>query len=542
MTARTVERGKGRFGREHRRTIGGLVAGMVILALIGAIFIHAALDILSGGRAYIHSEGRWSKGQQEAVFFLDRYAERGDPADLARAREALDVPLGDREARQALVDPAHDPEQARRGFRRGGNHPDDIPGMIRLLEHFAWAPWFREAIDIWEQADIHILRLQELAGELERHWRDGRPPQTVLADLRNEITIIDQRLRGFETRFSATLNEGLRVLEFVLALAGALLLLLLAAFALLVFRWATRRIRASEQRFWTSFAHAPMGLALLSHDGRFTEVNEVLCRILGQSRERLLTQSLDAVMPTDGTDLAPLLLQLGDESAEIERRLKRSDGNKCWCRLGVQPIPAGPDAGFIVAIEDISEAKQRNEELSWRATHDALTGLLNRSQFQNLLTQAIRDCHERSSQHVLGFIDLDEFKTVNDTCGHAAGDKLLQELARLMPQHLRAADVMARLGGDEFVFLLRDCPLQKGEMRAERLRRSVADYVFEWKEQYFDISTSIGVVVLDGTIKNADEALDRADHACYRAKNEGRNRIWVDGTEVEPTREAQRPA
>lgn len=527
MTAPTGKRGEGWVGQEYRRTISGLVAGMVVLALIGSVFIHAALEILSGGRAYIHGEGRWSKGQQEAVFFLDRYAERGDPADLARAREALDVPLGDREGRQALVGSAHDPEQARRGFRLGGNHPDDIPDMIRLLEHFEWAPWFREAIDIWERADIHILRLQELADELERHWRDGSPPQTVLATLRNEITILDQRLRGFEKRFSATLNEGLRVLELVLALAGALLLLLLAAFALLVFLWATRRIRTSEQRFWTSFVHAPMGLALLSHDGRFSEVNEALCRILGRSREQLIEQSLDALMQSEDGDSVPLLQEMGDEPAELERRLKRADDCERWYRLGVQPLPAASDAGFIVVVEDISEVKQRTEELSWRATHDALTDLFNRTHFEGSLAQAMQESRGGQSRHVLGFIDLDEFKIVNDTCGHSAGDRLLQEVARLLPQHLRSADVLARLGGDEFVFLLRDCPPAMGRAIADKLRQSIEDYIFSWEDRSFRISTSIGVVTLDGTIGEPDEALKAADHACYRAKEEGRNRVWV---------------
>lgn len=524
------DNGNGWIGRSHRKAIRGLVAGMVLLALIGAAFIYTALEILSGGRAYIHGEGRWSKGQQEAVFYLDRYAERGNPSDLVRARQALEVPLGDREARLSLVGAAYDPEVAHRGFLRGGNHPDDIPSMIRLLEYFERAPWFRESIAIWDRADFYILRLQEVADELEHQWREGPPSQAILAQLRDEITGIDLRLRDFETRFSATLNEGLRVLELVVGVAGALLLLLLAGLATLVFHWATRRVRASEQRFWTSFVHAPMGLALLSRDGHFVEVNEALCDILGQRRDQLIGQPMGTLVPSGEEDPTPLLQEIGDEPLESELQLEHADHSRRWCRLGVRPVPAAPDAGFIAVIEDISEAKQRTEELSWRATHDGLTGLFNRSHFESLLTQAMRDCHDRGSEHVLGFIDLDEFKTVNDTCGHAAGDELLQELARLMPRHLRTADVMARLGGDEFVFLLRDCPLDKGRMRAERLRGSVADYTFEWEGRSFDISASIGVVTLDGTIVDAGEVMDAADHACYRAKDQGRDRVWVYGS------------
>lgn len=509
---------------------------MVLLALTGAAFLYGALEVLSGGRAYIHGEGRWSKGQQEAVFLLDRYAEHGNPADLVRARQSLSVPLGDREARLALTGPAHDPERAREGFLRGGNHPADIPVMIHLLEYFEHAPWFREAIRIWERADLFILRLQEVADELERQWQRDSPSQATLDRLRNEITTIDLSLRRYEKQFSATLNEGLRVLELVVGVAGALLMLLLAGVAILVFRWATRRIRASEQRFWTSFVHAPMGLALLSRDGRFVEINEALCQILGRARARLVGQPLESVLADPDADGVPLVDRVGEEPVEFERRLTHAENGDRWCRLGLRPVPAAPDAAFIAVIEDVSEQKQHTEELSWQATHDALTGLYNRSHFSKLLAQAIQECRDGGSEHVLGFIDLDEFKTVNDTCGHVAGDELLRELAELMPQHMRAADVMARLGGDEFVFLLRDCPLEKGRMRADRLRRSVADYTFEREGRSFETSASIGVVALDGTIGDVREALDAADHACYCAKGAGRNRVWVHGEESRESR------
>lgn len=500
---------------------------MVLIALTGTAFIYTALEILSGGRAYIHGEGRWSKAQQEAVFYLDRYAERGNPADLVRAREALSVPLGDRAARQALTGPAHDPEAARTGLLRGGNHPEDIPVMIELLEHFEHAPWFRESIRIWERADLYILRLQEVAGELERQWQREPPSQAELDRLRTEITTIDLSLRRYEKRFSATLNEGLRVLEQAIATATALLLLLLAGLSILVFRWATHRIRDSEQRFWTSFVHAPMGLALLSNDGRFIEVNEALSSILQCPRERLLGQPFESILPDDGE---PVLGRIGEKPIELERRLTPPGRGERWCRIGIRPVPA-PDADYIVMIEDISEQRQRTEELSWRATHDGLTGLYNRAHFSSLLTQAIKECLSGRSRHVLGFIDLDEFKKINDTCGHVAGDELLQALGRLMPRYLRAADVMARLGGDEFVFLLRDCPPGKGRMRAERLRRAVAEYRFEWGDHTFDVTASIGLVALDGTIGDPRTALDAADHACYRAKDAGRDRVWVHGEE-----------
>lgn len=513
-------------GRDHRRAITGVVVGMVVLALIAAAFTYTALNILSGGRAYIHGEGRWSKAQQEAVFFLDRYAERGDPADLARARAALAVPLGDREARLALQGAAYDPARARRGFLRGENHPSDVPTMIWLFEEFEHAPYFRDAIDIWARADVHILRLRELADALAEQWREGTPSGTAIEELRTELTAIDQRLRAFEKEFSATLNRGLRTLQLALAVTGVLVLLALAALGVLIFRWATRRIRASEQRFWTSFVHAPMGLALLSADGRCVEVNEALCQTLDRSRERLLGQPLDSVLQGDADDDFQVVLQRAARGGvRLERRLLRADGAELWGELSLRPVPGAPDEAFIAVIEDISEQKRRTDDLSYRASHDSLTGLFNRAHFEHTLAHAVRECRDGDSVHVLGFIDLDAFKRVNDSCGHAAGDGLLEQVAILMRQQLRASDVMARIGGDEFAFLLRDCPPEKGRAIADKLRRAVAAVAFLWDERRFMVSTSIGLVVLDGTLDDPDRALQAADAACYRAKDGGGDQV-----------------
>jgi diguanylate cyclase (GGDEF)-like protein/PAS domain S-box-containing protein len=502
---------------------------MALLVIVAWVFAWSAVKILSGGRAYVHGEGRWSKAQQEAVFFLDRYAERGDAADLARAREALKIPLGDRRARLALTGTAYDPEQARAGFLQGQNDPADIATMIWLFDHFEEAPYFRAAIDTWSAADQDILRLQDIAARLERHWAGGDPGSAGSAAIRAELARTDQRLRAHETEFSATLNRGLRLLETTVLGLGALVMLLFLALPLLMFRWTTRRIRASEQKFWASFAHAPIGFALLSRRGECTEVNHTLCRLLGyQHRDLLGHRFVPLLHPDDAAPVRAILADGTSTSHRLERRCRHADGRLIWSELHLCPLPPSGDSAeaFAVLVKDISEEKRHRERLSYEASHDALTGLFNRARFEQELA-LILDRPSAGSGDILGFIDLDHFKAINDSCGHPAGDDVLKSLAEIMRGRLRASDMLARLGGDEFGFLLRECPLDRGEVIAESLRAAVAGFEFDVAGRRFPITASIGVLPLDQPGNGATAVLEQVDRACYRAKNQGGDQVAV---------------
>jgi diguanylate cyclase (GGDEF)-like protein len=163
-------------------------------------------------------------------------------------------------------------------------------------------------------------------------------------------------------------------------------------------------------------------------------------------------------------------------------------------------------------------------ELSWRASHDDLTGLPNRGFFEQELAVAMRDSPTR---HALMFVDLDQFKLVNDTGGHAAGDALLRQVATTLPLHLRRGDLLARLGGDEFGLIIRDCSFEVANSIAKRLRAVVEEIEFFCDGQRHRVSASIGVVYLDGLDLNLEKALRAADISCYMAKEKGRNRVQL---------------
>ena len=168
--------------------------------------------------------------------------------------------------------------------------------------------------------------------------------------------------------------------------------------------------------------------------------------------------------------------------------------------------------------------------MSYRATHDALTGLVNRAEFETRLRRTLDKAHEDRSEHALLYIDLDQFKLVNDACGHSVGDQLLQQVAKLLREAVRARDTLARLGGDEFAVILEHCASDQAQRVAQQICDRMEEFRFLHDERRFRIGTSIGLVSVDNRWANTAAAMQAADTACYAAKEAGRNRVhaWFD--------------
>ena len=218
-------------------------------------------------------------------------------------------------------------------------------------------------------------------------------------------------------------------------------------------------------------------------------------------------------------------------------RLQKKEGEPFDVELTPAPLHdhSGVPVGWVFVIQDVTQSNRLQQQLSFHATHDPLTGLINRREFENCLQAHILDVEQNDTEHLLCYLDLDQFKIVNDTCGHRAGDELLKQLANSLKPMLRQSDIIARLGGDEFGVLLSHCPLSRGQQIAEKLREAVQDFRFSWDSQVFAVGVSIGIVHLIQPCGDLHTMLSKADTACYLAKNQGRNRVQLhlpDSSEV----------
>jgi diguanylate cyclase (GGDEF)-like protein/PAS domain S-box-containing protein len=207
--------------------------------------------------------------------------------------------------------------------------------------------------------------------------------------------------------------------------------------------------------------------------------------------------------------------------------LIRRDGNEIYVESTASPIRdgSGAVAGGVLVFHDVSEARELNRRLSYHASHDVLTGLVNRREFENRMERALKSAKAHETSYALCYLDLDQFKIINDTCGHSAGDALLGQVGALLKSKVRWRDTLARLGGDEFGILLESCSLDEAMRTAESLREAVRNFKFTWEERTFRLGASIGVVPI--APENADVAsvLSAADSASQAAKEAGRNRV-----------------
>ena len=209
--------------------------------------------------------------------------------------------------------------------------------------------------------------------------------------------------------------------------------------------------------------------------------------------------------------------------------LIRNDGTEFSVEITAAPMydSAPKVIGAVLICRDVTEMRGMALEMSYQATHDSLTGLINRHEFERRLDQLIKTAREYGHQHALCYMDLDQFKVVNDTSGHTAGDQLLRQLAMLLQGKVRDRDTLARLGGDEFGVLIGECSLEQAKHIAQDICDTIRDFRFVWQEKTFEIGVSIGMVVINADSEGLTNVLSAADEACYAAKDKGRNRVHV---------------
>jgi len=273
--------------------------------------------------------------------------------------------------------------------------------------------------------------------------------------------------------------------------------------------------------------HTPMTCFALSADGHVLHTNHFGARYLGYDARALLGRSmLDLYVPEDRAIAQENLAAVRDMPGRVHRwdiRQVKKNGNVIWMRNTARAVR---DSGLdlvLLTCEDIDDAYRLSELLSFQASHDELTHLANRKTLEQRLQQVIASAQSEHTEHALAILDLDQFKLINDSCGSAAGDELLRQVAHLISELTRKRDTLARIGSDEFAILLEDCPVALAQHSAENLRRVIEEHVFHWQGRSYSVSVSIGIVPVTDASDTPGNVLSLADTACYAAKDSGRN-------------------
>jgi diguanylate cyclase (GGDEF)-like protein len=241
-------------------------------------------------------------------------------------------------------------------------------------------------------------------------------------------------------------------------------------------------------------------------------------QLIDESTRKPVAYTLDRVLIAGETSIP------SDRNVLVNRR-----GEELAIQETASPIRnrEGAAIGAVIVFGDVTKERRLKRALSYQASHDALTGLINRREFDVRLETAVIAAQRGEAEYVLLYVDLDQFKVVNDTCGHSAGDRLLRDITSLLQTRVRASDTIARLGGDEFGLLLERCSLEQAERVADSIRQAIHSYRFLWGANSLSVGASIGVVRIGRDITSAAAVLSAADIACYAAKDGGRNRVQV---------------
>jgi diguanylate cyclase (GGDEF)-like protein/PAS domain S-box-containing protein len=267
-------------------------------------------------------------------------------------------------------------------------------------------------------------------------------------------------------------------------------------------------------------------------DGRVDYINPAAARLMGVVADEATGSMLEdlAVNAEEGDRklLAEPVRQAlaAGTPLNLGRRalmIRPPGGAEHLVELSAAPIhmESGETIGAVVLLHDVTEMRGMARQMSYQATHDALTGLVNRREFERRLQEAVDTAHRGDGAHVLCYLDLDRFKAINDTSGHIAGDAMLRESAKILRDAVRDSDTVARVGGDEFGMLLVGCPLEKARQIADDVCRAVNEFRFVWKDKIFNVGVSIGLVEIARDSGTMEEALAAADSACYVAKRQG---------------------
>ncbi len=508
-----------------------------VLVLVGLAYL--GLQILSGERGYMVGESHWSKSQKAAVLSLYRYLGSGDEKHFVEFNRAMIIPEADEVARRELEKSAPDLELVRRKLIEGNNHPEDIDSMIMLFRRMRQVDFMERMANTWLEANGPLTELRQLGEAIHAQMPDLARSTNLRLPILQRLDALDLRLTAHEHDFSSALNDGYRQTRFLLVNGFLIAAIFMVILGTAISRLIWRQIELISAELKRSEEHLRLAVSG-SNDGTWdwdmvsgeTYYSPRFRQLLGMPEDATgydRKTFLEHMHPDDIAVMTEAFRKHVREGVgyDTDFRLRGFDGKFHWLHSRGKAIRDANNkpVRMVGSVTDITERKRLEAQLENLASQDSLTGTMNRRSFKETINQSLATHDDAKGKLVLIYLDLDQFKIVNDTCGHAAGDQLLCDVSVLLGQRIGENDVLARLGGDEFGVLVKGGSLASAWEMADSMLNAIHSFQFVHEKRTFWLGVSIGLVILDPEFDTVDAVLAHADRACYLAKEEGRNRI-----------------
>lgn len=503
---------------------------------VATVSMHAQ----SAMRAYVTGESLYSKGQKDALLYLQAYLISHADADYQRFLANIVVPQGDNMARLAMQQAEPDFARARQGFLAARNHPSDIDSMIWLFRWGQHVPFMARAIAVWTQADESVEELRLLVTRARTQILAGRFGSPEEMAMRARTPALNERLTLLESAFSDQLGEAARTLQLLLLAVNVVVTVLLITAGGRYMLRTTQAQRRNETKFRELVDAVGDAILACNNGHELVIFNQAAQRMFGCEARAALGQPISRFLRGA---LADILTPTGPQrNADPALRLNavRFDGAAVLLEASVAHLTTVTGVLTIVTCRDVTERhaaqererdafSNRNLELIRKTHTDALTGLPNKAALELALEHLFASASRgHPSQFTVLFLDLDGFKTVNDTLGHMAGDELLQHVGRRIKQAIRAGDEVFRISGDEFVVVASaDDDPHVGAVLSDRIVAALRKaYVLDG-ETLAQVTVSVGVANFPDDGLDARALLMAADAAMYCAKRSGKDSYRV---------------
>jgi len=398
------------------------------------------------------------------------------------------------------------------------------------------AEWTRKTVPLQNQV-VDLVMANRMDEARKVLYEQAIPDQNKALQFLDRLSE-EQEKSAHEARKLANNDyESTRALLIVLFLVAITLSAIIARTTIRYTRKTEARLHREKEKAQVTLYSIAEGVITTDGQGQIESLNAAAKHITGWSTQQARGKKISDILDTLGEgndnvieDLVNQALSKGGvHTASSEVTFKGSTTSEHVIEASATPIrdETSVVSGAVLIFRDITEMHALSHELRLHASHDSLTGLLNRREFESQLGEAIHEARENNSEHALCFLDLDMFKIVNDTCGHIAGDELLRQISTILSTSIRRSDVVARLGGDEFGLLMHDCGLRVAKEVCENIRTKIKNNRFVWEDSAFEIGVSIGIVPITEMSGNTHEVLREVDSAVYEAKDHGRNRVCI---------------